>query len=78
MKKLQRLERSASRRYKVIARRLRKQGFTTEGLINSLDLVKFCDRDGSFNEIVADQQKRGFPRTLHDKHMPDFRKLVIR
>jgi hypothetical protein len=78
MKALQRLERSSSRRYKVIIRRLRKQGFTTEGLINSLWMVKHVTKIGAFDHIVADQHKHGFPRRLSDKHMPDFRKLIIR
>ncbi|BDD79818.1 hypothetical protein [Burkholderia phage FLC9] len=78
MKKLKSAERHSSRRYKVMIRRLLKQGFTTQGLLNSLSLIKSVDKNGSFSDIVASQHKNGFPRTLHDKHMPDFRKLVIR
>lgn len=78
VKALKRLERHSSRRYKVIARRLRKQGFTTEGLMNSLHLVKFADRNKSFDEIV-EEQKKNWDKIppLHRKHAVDFRKLVI-
>lgn len=79
MKKVQRLERHSSRRYKVMIRRLLKQGFTTAGLLNSLGLVKFCDRNGSFDAIVADQHQNWdkIP-PLQRKHAVDFRGLVIR
>jgi hypothetical protein len=69
---------ATSRRYKVMVRRLRKQGFTTEGLMNSLRLVKFTDRTTSFDAIVEDQKKNWdkIP-PLRLKHSVDFRKLVI-
>lgn len=78
MSKLSRLERHSSRRYKVMIRRLRKQGFTTTGLLNSVGLIKFTDRNDSFNEVV-ENQKRNWDSMppLSQKHAVDFRKLVI-